>query len=100
MIIKRLTTLAILITFIVIAANAGQPVVWETTGRTELLKGDSRGVSISDMSRSPLSDMFKVRGIGVAESVNTSTRFFICFKRSLWATPNRCSSSTTTKPRF
>ena len=28
--------------------QAGQPVVWETTGRTELLRGDSRGVSISD----------------------------------------------------
>ncbi|HEY0367100.1 MAG TPA: hypothetical protein VGC73_11550, partial [Pyrinomonadaceae bacterium] len=48
MTIKRLITLAILFTFIVIFANAGQPVVWETTGRTELLKGDSRGVSISD----------------------------------------------------
>src|SRR5215212_3633232 len=48
MTIKRLITLAILFTFLVIFANAGQPVVWETTGRTELLKGDSRGVSISD----------------------------------------------------
>src|SRR5215211_3775147 len=48
MIIKRLTTLAILFTFLVLPAQAGQPVVWETTGRTELLKGDSRGVSISD----------------------------------------------------
>ena len=48
MIIKRLTTLAILFTFLVISADAGQPVVWETAGRTELLKGDSRGVSISD----------------------------------------------------
>ncbi len=28
--------------------QAGQPVVWETAGRTELLRGDSRGVSISD----------------------------------------------------
>lgn len=27
---------------------AGQPVIWETTGRAELLKGDARGVSISD----------------------------------------------------
>src|SRR5215213_3532647 len=48
MIIKQLTTLAILFTFLVIPTEAGQPVVWETTGRTELLKGDSRGVSISD----------------------------------------------------
>src|SRR5687767_10719299 len=54
------------------------------------------GVSINDMSRMPLSDMLRVRGIGVAESVNTSTRFFNCLSRSLWATPKRCSSSTTT----
>src|SRR5689334_14767835 len=48
MTIKRLTTLAILFTFFVLPVQAGQPVVWETSGRTELLKGDSRGVSISD----------------------------------------------------
>lgn len=30
------------------AANAGQPVIWETGGRVDLLKGDARGVSISD----------------------------------------------------
>ncbi|MFN2531946.1 MAG: hypothetical protein ABR555_11670 [Pyrinomonadaceae bacterium] len=28
--------------------HAGQPVVWETGSRSELLKGDARGVSISD----------------------------------------------------
>ncbi len=27
---------------------SGQPIIWETGGRTELLKGDARGVSISD----------------------------------------------------
>ncbi len=31
-----------------IGVHAGQPAVWETSGRTELLKGDARGVSISD----------------------------------------------------
>src|SRR5215203_504841 len=31
-----------------IPIRAGQPAVWETSGRTELLKGDARGVSISD----------------------------------------------------
>ncbi len=30
------------------AGFAGQPVIWETSGRAELLKGDARGVSISD----------------------------------------------------
>jgi len=29
-------------------AIAGQPAVWETSGRVELLKGDARGVSITD----------------------------------------------------
>ncbi|HEU4835710.1 MAG TPA: hypothetical protein VFS90_14875 [Pyrinomonadaceae bacterium] len=48
MTIKRLTTLAILLTFFVLPVQAGQPVVWETSGRAELLRGDSRGVSISD----------------------------------------------------
>jgi hypothetical protein len=38
---------------LLIAASApttysGQPVIWETSGRAELLKGDARGVSISD----------------------------------------------------
>jgi len=28
--------------------QAGQPVIWEISGRAELLKGDARGVSISD----------------------------------------------------
>ncbi len=30
---------------------SGQPVIWETSGRAELLKGDARGVSISDTGR-------------------------------------------------
>ena len=32
-------------------ARSGQPVIWETSGRAELLKGDARGVSISDTGR-------------------------------------------------
>ncbi len=52
MIIKQPGSLAIitalLLISIMVPAQAGQPVVWETSGRTELLKGDSRGVSISD----------------------------------------------------
>ena len=31
-----------------VPVHAGQPAIWETSGRTELLKGDARGVSISD----------------------------------------------------
>ncbi|MEP6818900.1 MAG: hypothetical protein ABJA18_05155 [bacterium] len=30
------------------ASFGGQPVIWETSGRADLLKGDARGVSISD----------------------------------------------------
>ena len=48
MIIKRLSILILLSTFFIFTVQAGQPAVWETSGRTELLKGDSRGVSISD----------------------------------------------------
>jgi hypothetical protein len=52
MIIKQPGSLAIitalLLISIMVPAHAGQPVVWETSGRAELLKGDSRGVSITD----------------------------------------------------
>src|SRR5215212_11561980 len=52
MIIKPATSLATLSALLLIlvftSAQAGQPAVWETSGRTELLKGDSSGVSISD----------------------------------------------------
>lgn len=52
MIIKQPGILAIVTALILISisipAQAGQPVVWETSGRTELLRGDARGVSISD----------------------------------------------------
>ena len=40
------TLLLVLLAFI--GAHAGQPALWETSGRAELLKGDARGVSISD----------------------------------------------------
>ncbi|HSE34240.1 MAG TPA: hypothetical protein VLA93_21885 [Pyrinomonadaceae bacterium] len=42
-----LLSFAILLVFVVVT-HAGQPVVWETSSRVELLKGDARGVSISD----------------------------------------------------
>ena len=72
------------------------------SNRTTLVCIDWRsfgGVSMTDMSRMPASDMFRVRGIGVAVIVNTSTRRRSCLMRSLWATPNRCSSSTINSPR-
>ncbi|MEP6635372.1 MAG: hypothetical protein ABJB97_01510 [Acidobacteriota bacterium] len=38
----------LLILGLVPKVHAGQPVIWETSGRAELLKGDARGVSITD----------------------------------------------------
>ena len=52
------------------------------------------------MSRIPTRLMCRVLGIGVAESVRTSTFSRIFLMRSLWVTPKRCSSSTTRRPSF
>ena len=52
-----------------------------------------------DISRIPDRAMFRVRGMGVAERVSTSTPLEISFSRSLWATPNRCSSSIISRPK-
>src|SRR5437868_1723039 len=48
MINRQLTISAVLLISFFTVALAGQPAVWETSGRTELLKGDARGVSIRD----------------------------------------------------
>ncbi len=67
---------------------------------TVLIESRSFGaVSITDISRSPSSDMCSVLGIGVALMVRTSTLCRSCFKRSLCRTPKRCSSSTISNPR-
>ena len=50
------------------------------------------------MSRTPANAIESVRGMGVAVSVRTSTSRRSCLNHSLWTTPNRCSSSTTTSP--
>jgi len=41
-------SIVILILFLAGISNAGQPAIWETSGRADLLKGDARGVSIGD----------------------------------------------------
>src|SRR5678816_1162509 len=60
----RLSTLAILLYSSTIV-YAGQPVVWETSARADLLKGDARGVSISDngvlMLAPKLSEVFNTQ---------------------------------------
>ena len=51
MIIKQVfsvATISALLFILFIPVHAGQPAIWETSGRTELLKGDASGVSISD----------------------------------------------------
>ena len=53
MITKKLKSIPVMATVLLVLAafigvRAGQPGLWETSGRTELLKGDARGVSISD----------------------------------------------------
>ena len=52
-----------------------------------------------DISRMPDIAMFKVRGMGVAERVSTSTLLRISLKVSLCVTPKRCSSSMMHSPR-
>lgn len=42
------TVSILLMTLTASAAYSGQPMIWEISGRTELLKGDARGVSVSD----------------------------------------------------
>jgi hypothetical protein len=38
----------LLITASAPATYSGQPIIWETSGRADLLKGDARGISVSD----------------------------------------------------
>ena len=60
----------------------------------------SGGVAMILQSRNPTMAICKERGIGVAVSVRTSTCWLRRLIFSLWATPKRCSSSTTSKPKF
>ena len=57
------------------------------------------GVMIRLMSRTPLIAICMVRGMGVAESVSTSTCSRMFLSCSLCWTPKRCSSSMMTRPR-
>jgi hypothetical protein len=56
------------------------------------------GVSMMERSRTPARDIWRVRGIGVAVIDRTSMPIASCLRRSFAATPNRCSSSTTSRP--
>ncbi|HKP44964.1 MAG TPA: hypothetical protein VJT50_00065 [Pyrinomonadaceae bacterium] len=67
---RQIVTTSMCGLFFVIASivYAGQPVIWETGSRTELLKGDARGVSISDTGVLTLAP-------NVTEVFNTSQAF-------------------------
>ena len=43
-----LVLICVIYGFVFTPVQAGQPAIWETSGRAELLRGDARGVSISD----------------------------------------------------
>src|ERR1041384_4729628 len=71
---RRLAIIAaLLFTPFISPAHAGQPAVWETSGRTELLRGDARGVSISDtgvlMLASKLNEVFNTQQTYIWSSV-------------------------------
>ena len=66
--------------------------------KVRMARRSSGGVAMIERSRTPARLMCRVRGMGVAVRVRTSTSFRSFFSRSLWATPKRCSSSTTTSP--
>ncbi len=69
--------------------------------RTSVIIGSRPGgaVVMVVISRSLFRQILRVLGIGVAVKVKTSTSVFISFNFSFCLTPNRCSSSTTTRPR-
>ena len=56
------------------------------------------GVSMIERSRTLDIAIWRVRGIGVAVNVRTSTWVRSCFSLSLCLTPNHCSSSIITRP--
>jgi len=84
-----------------ISRSTASRIVPSAKGRTKVRmeRRSSGGVAMRLTSRMPEKAMCRVRGIGVADRVSTSTAARIFFSRSLCATPKRCSSSITTSPR-
>ena len=60
----------------------------------------SGGVASVEVSRMPVMDISRVRGMGVADMASTSTSVRMALSFSLCSTPKRCSSSMITRPRF
>ncbi len=76
------------------AASSNSP-TWVRIGRRA-----AGGVLTMDRSRMPVSAISSVRGMGLAVRVSTSMPSARALIDSLWPTPNRCSSSTTSSPSF
>ncbi|MDQ3820030.1 MAG: hypothetical protein M3362_20465, partial [Acidobacteriota bacterium] len=55
---KNSLLLLILLTTLTVPALGGEPVIWQTSSRTELLRGDVRGVSITDTGALLLAPQF------------------------------------------
>ena len=56
---NRISSLSFLFLIIfAVSARAGEPVIWETNSRAEILKGESRGVSVTDMGAFMLAPRF------------------------------------------
>ena len=51
-------SLTLLLVFVAVEARAGGPVVWETNSREELLKGEARGISVTDTGALMLAPRF------------------------------------------
>ncbi len=76
------------------AASSNSP-TWVRMGRRA-----AGGVLTMDRSRIPVRAISRVRGMGLAVRVSTSTPSAMALIDSLWVTPKRCSSSTTSSPSF
>ena len=76
------------------AADSNSP-TWVRIGRRS-----AGGVLTMDRSRMPVRAISRVRGMGLAVRVRTSTPSDMALIVSLWETPKRCSSSTTSRPSF
>ena len=58
---NRVGGLLLLLSFFIISmapARAGEPVIWETSSRAEILKGEARGVSVTDIGAFMLAPRF------------------------------------------
>src|SRR3954447_13705398 len=56
--VNTLFTLLSIIPFLSSSARAGEPLIWETGSRAEILRGDGRGISVTDTGAFMLAPRF------------------------------------------